>query len=545
MAAIINPILRGFNPDPSIVRAHDDYYIATSTFEWWPGVQIHHSKDLINWELIGHVLTEKRLLDMTGNPNSGGVWAPCLSYADGTFYLVYTDVKSLAGNFKDTHNYVITAKNILGPWSDPVYLNSSGFDPSLFHDEDGHKWLVNMIWDHRKNRNPFHGIVLQEYSELERRLVGEPEIIFRGTHLGCTEGPHIYKRDGWYYLMTAEGGTGYEHAVTMARSRQLKGPYELDPVTPILTSWQTDLRLQKAGHASLVETQTGEWYMAHLCARPIPGERRSPLGRETGLQRCVWNEDGWLRISVSQGSEAASVPSAGTAGPSVCVAGPQLPEQPRVMVPEMDHFDAEQLGVQFAGLREPVDDSWISLRERPGFVRLRGRESLNSQHRQSLIAKRQQSLRCEVETCVEFEPASFQQMAGLIAYYNTKNYYYLRISRDEDLGKCLNILTSDNGQYDEILEQDIVVEGWKSVYLRAQLDGPLLQFLYSKDGVNWKMIVPVLDAGRLSDEACTRFQDGYFTEWGFTGAFLGICVQDLTGQYKHADFDYFAYRNLE
>ncbi|OKP97672.1 glycoside hydrolase family 43 protein [Paenibacillus sp. P46E] len=541
MSVIINPILRGFNPDPSILRVGEDYYIATSTFEWWPGVQIHHSRDLINWELMGHVLTEKRLLDMTGNPNSGGVWAPCLSYNGGVFYLVYTDVKSLAGNFKDTHNYVITAENILGPWSDPVFLNSSGFDPSLFHDEDGHKWLVNMIWDHRKNRNSFHGIVIQEFSESEGKLIGDPEIIFRGSHLGFTEGPHIYKRNGWYYLMTAEGGTGYEHAVTMARSRYLKGPYELDPITPILTSWETDRKLQKAGHASLVETQTGEWYLAHLCSRPIPGERRSPLGRETGLQRCYWSEDEWLRVLVSEVYKEVF----GTSGPSDYVLGPLLPVQSRTVIPELDHFNSEFLNVQYASLREPLDPTWISLRDRPGFLRLRGRESLNSLHRQSLIARRQQSLRCEVETCVEFDPASFQQLAGLIVYYNSKNYFYLRISRDEILGKCLNILSSANGQYDEVLEQDIVIEGWKSVYMKAQIVGSGLQFHYSKDGLHWSPIGSVLDAGRLSDEACSRFQDGYFTDWGFTGTFLGICVQDLTGQSKHADFDYFAYREDE
>ena len=185
MAKIRNPILPGFNPDPSICRVGDDYFIATSTFEWYPGVQIHHSSDLVNWRLVRRPLDRAEQLDMRGNPDSGGIWAPCLSYADGQFWLVYTDVKRLEGNFKDAHNYIVTAPSIEGPWSDRTYVNSSGFDPSLFHDDDGRKWFVNMVWDHRvpppkPRRHPaFAGIALQEWDSWQRRLIGEAEDHFR------------------------------------------------------------------------------------------------------------------------------------------------------------------------------------------------------------------------------------------------------------------------------------------------------------------------------------------------------------------------------
>src|SRR5262245_44417084 len=169
---IHNPILRGFNPDPSIVRVGDDYYIATSTFEWYPGVQIHHSRDLVNWRLITRPLRRAGQLDMRGDPDSCGIWAPCLSYADGKFWLIYTDVKrygraAQAGagggaTMRDTHNYLVTCDTIDGEWSDPIFMNSSGFDPSLFHDDDGRKYFVNMLWDHRPGMNRFGGIVLQE-----------------------------------------------------------------------------------------------------------------------------------------------------------------------------------------------------------------------------------------------------------------------------------------------------------------------------------------------------------------------------------------------
>ncbi|HXI94251.1 MAG TPA: family 43 glycosylhydrolase, partial [Blastocatellia bacterium] len=203
VATIQNPILRGFNPDPSIVRAGDDYYIATSTFEWFPGVQIHHSRDLMHWRLLSRPLNRPSQLNMLGDPDSCGVWAPCLSYDGGLFYLIYTDVKrygrtsqpgGVGAGLRDLHNYLVTCPTIDGQWSDPVYLNSSGFDPSLFHDDDRRKYLVNMLWDHRPGKNRFGGIVLQEYSAAQRKLVGERRNVFTGTSIGFTEAPHLYKR---------------------------------------------------------------------------------------------------------------------------------------------------------------------------------------------------------------------------------------------------------------------------------------------------------------------------------------------------------------
>ncbi|MBL9200909.1 MAG: glycoside hydrolase family 43 protein, partial [Opitutaceae bacterium] len=302
---IRNPILPGFNPDPSIVRVGDDYYIATSTFEWFPGVQIHHSRDLVHWRLLSRPLTRPSQLNMLGDPDSCGVWAPCLTYADGLFWLIYTDVKrygrtSVGGasgaSLRDFHNYLVTCPTIDGEWSDPVYLNSSGFDPSLFHDASGKKYLLNQLWDHRPGKNRFNGIVLQEYSIKERKLIGERKNIFAGTPIWFTEGPHLYQRDGWYHLITAEGGTGWGHAVTMARSRSLFGPYELHPDTYVLTArHRPDAALQRTGHADLVETQNGEIYMVYLCGRPLPNRGRCTLGRETAIQKMSWGADGWLR----------------------------------------------------------------------------------------------------------------------------------------------------------------------------------------------------------------------------------------------------------
>lgn len=521
---IQNPILRGFNPDPCICRVGDDYYIATSTFEWFPGVQIHHSRDLVHWRLLTRVLTRRSQLDMEGNIDSGGVWAPALSWHDGTFYLVYTDVKTRIGAYRDMHNYLVTAPDITGPWSEPVHLNSSGFDPSLFHDDDGRKWLVNMLWDHRKCRNRFAGIVLQEYSPEERRLVGPRHNIYKGTELGWTEAPHLYKRNGWYYLLTAEGATQYGHAVTVARSRNIAGPYETDPENPVLTSRDAPhLALQKAGHGSLVETQTGEWYMAHLCARPTTG-KYCTLGRESALQRCHWTEDGWLRVD-------------GGPHPGERVPAPALAPLPFPPEPEKDDFAGDTLGVHWNTLRIPPEESWLTLRERPGWLRLYGRESMASRHRQSLVARRVQAFRCEAETLVDFEPDHFQQMAGLILYYDTQDFLYVRISRDDDGVKGLNVIESVGGQAGEWFGRDIPLPEGTPVYLKAALDRDKARLYYGLAPDEWKAVGDAADLAHLSDDFPAYIR--------FTGLFAGLCAQDLAGTRKHADFDYFLYRELD
>lgn len=525
MKSISNPVLRGFNPDPSIIRVGDDYYIATSTFEWFPGVQIHHSKDLIHWRVLARPLNRKSQLNMLGNGNSDGIWAPCLSYDNGLFYLIYTDVKSHKGAFKDTHNYLVTAADIEGPWSEPVYLNSSGFDPSLFHDDDGRKWLLNMLWDFRKGKNKFGGIVIQEYSQAEERLVGSATTIFVGTDIGFTEGPHVYKRDSYYYLVMAEGGTRYQHAVTVARSTSLLGPYEVDPLNPMLTSsGKAGLELQKAGHASLVETQNGEWYMAHLCARPADGHHCT-LGRETALQKCYWDDKGWLRLE------------GGGNSPSATVQAPVLPPYPFAPVPERDDFDELHLRGDWNTLRIPPDSSWLSLSERPGFLRLRGMESLSSLHRQSLVARRQQAFHIEAETLLDYEPGNFQQMAGLILYYDTEDYVYLRVTHHEELGRVLGIIHTARGVYDEPLTEEVVLPQSGTVKLKAVVQRERLQFYYAAGGSDWSLIGGTMNILHLSDETSTALR--------FTGTFTGICAQDLGGTRKHADFDYFIYREKE
>ena len=201
MLQIKNPVLPGFNADPSIIRVDDTYYIANSTFEWFPGVRLHESKDLVHWNLLPSALSTTTLLDMKGNPSSGGIWAPDLSYADGKFWLIYTDVKVTEGPFKDMINYLTTAEDIRGPWSDPIRVNGVGFDASLFHDDDGRKYLVQQTWDHREYHHAFDGITVTEFDTDTMKLKPETaRTIYAGTDVKLVEGPHLYKINGYYYL---------------------------------------------------------------------------------------------------------------------------------------------------------------------------------------------------------------------------------------------------------------------------------------------------------------------------------------------------------
>ncbi len=534
---IRNPILPGFNPDPSILRVGDDYYIATSTFEWYPGVQIHHSRDLVHWRLLTRPLRRASQLNMLGDPDSCGIWAPCLSYDGGLFYLVYTDVKrygrttqagSTGASLRDLHNYLVTSPHIDGEWSDPVYLNSSGFDPSLFHDDDGRKYVVNMLWDYRPGKNRFAGIVLQEYSA-GAGLVGPLHNIFQGTSIGFTEGPHLYKRNGYYYLLTAEGGTGFGHAVTMARSRALTGPYELHPETYVLTArHRPDAILQRAGHADLVETQNGETYMVHLCGRPLPNRGRCTLGRETAIQRMTWGADGWLRTAAGDGVPQVDVPA------------PNLPPSPFAAGPAREDFDGSELPPSFQWLRSPFPAELFSLTPRPGHLRLYGRETIGSLFRQALVARRQQAHCYSASALLDFEPEDYHQMAGLVCYYNSFKFHYLFVSRDESVGRHLRVMSCIPDQVQtDAFTAPVPIPGGEPVELRVEVDFERLYFAWRLRGGEWRRLPEQFDASILSDEAGPP---GYPN---FTGAFVGMCCQDGSGKGRAADFDWFEYRERE
>lgn len=520
---IQNSILKGFNPDPSFIFVDDTYYIATSTFEWNPGVQIHFSKDLANWETIG-ALEEKRLLNLTGIPSSGGIWAPCLSYnqQEKLFYLVYTNFKSsYQMPFRDMDNFVVTAESIHGPWSDPVLLNCIGYDPFIFHDDDGKSYITNMIWDYRQAdaKSKSTGIILQEYDRKTKRLIGEIHTIFKGTELGWTEGPNLYKRNGYYYLLTAEGGPHYEHASTLIRSRSIFGPYEMHPNKYLMTSAGSDCTLQKAGHASICENADGRWYLAHLCARPVK-DGKCIMGRETAIQEVEWRDDNWLYLKN------------GTLNPyDFYLVDGEIPiaEQSNVLYT----FENEDFRKDFLTLREPYSADRFSVNDREGYLRIYGKESVNSVIEQAIICRRQSAMSFEAKTILSFSPENYCQMAGLLYKYNESNQFYCFMTYDEQKHvKVLSIYQADRGQY-KLLEADrqpIIVS--EEVCLKLSVNKEKGQFSYSIDGQNFCPVGDVFDTTVCSDE----------NAWGFTGTMVGMACQDLSLHKHHADFKMFEYR---
>ncbi|MDP4507157.1 glycoside hydrolase family 43 protein [Nonomuraea turcica] len=497
--AIRNPVLPGFHPDPSILRVGADYYLATSTFEWYPGVRVHHSRDLVNWRPLGGILTDHRLLDLAGVPDSGGIWAPDLTYANGLFHLVYGVMDNYAHGYKDIANYLITAPSIEGPWSDPVRLPGRGFDSALFHDDDGTTYLLNMVFDSR----PGHGFAGIELQELNGGAgAGKPRIILENRNV--TEGPHIYKIDGWYYLMVAEGGTGYEHGASVLRSRTLDGPYEPDPAGPMFTSrHDPTLELQKAGHGCLVRTQDGEWYVAHLAARPHTQRGRCVLGRESAIQRVEW-VDGWPRVA--------------GAVPAVEVPAPALPPHPWQAV------DLEPAEHHWSTLRRPASPDWVSFDG--DRVTITGGQSPYGLRAPSLLARRVTSTTCTFQASLTFEPDSVHQSAGITAYYNSRNWYHLALTTDG-----LILTGSDRGT------RTVHFTGEPATRLGVEFDGPVLRF--SADG---RPIPVELDATTLSDENADEIIDGQIRSFGFTGAFVGLWVQDLAGEACRATFSDVTYQ---
>lgn len=539
---IQNPILPGFHPDPSIFRWEDCYYIVNSSFEWFPGMPIYRSYDLKNWELYTHSITRASQADIVGVGSAQGVWAPSMSYNPDTkkFYITYSIVRSNANNNFDVDNYVIEADDIAGPWSDMHYMNSGGFDPSLFHDDDGRSYVVNLEWDYRQGYEHPGVIVMQEYDVKNHKLLGKLAVVSKGaTDRGCLEGPNLFKKNGFYYLTTAEGGTGYGHAVVMARSENVWGPYMGSPYNPVLTSqpndfaergcldsakpWQynPDSYLQKSGHGNVVETTSGEVYMSHHSSRPFSPELRSPLGRETMIQKCVWTEDNWIKLDREDNVAQEQVQE------------PNLPAHP--FEPKSDAIYKEEDGKKVPAddcytLREPFSEDWIKFDD-DGAILMRGRESLFSPFNQSILAKVVTSFNFDAVVKMTYTPDYFLHMAGLTNYYNSSAFYYLRIYDSASLGgKTIGIFKSEEGIKTEFLEERVFIgDDDRPIYLKSQVRERALQYFYSFDGENWTTVGPVLDASTLSDEYAH----------GFTGSFVGITAQDLYTKSKWCKFDEF------
>ena len=515
---ISNPILPGFYPDPSICKKDDYYYIATSSFQWCPGIPIHRSKDLRNWEFVSHALTKTSQADLSRIGDSYGIWAPDISFANGKFWIIYTVVSALFNDLCIDNNYLMTAENIEGPWSEPVHLNSTGFDPSIFHDNDGKKYIVNMLRNNTPRIDLFGGILVQEYDHETKKVIGEPVNIFKGSGLQATEAPHIFKRNDFYYLLVAEGGTGYSHAVTFARSKNLFGPYEVHPENPVLTAKNKNTKLQKSGHADVVKITENEWAMVYLASRPI--DKKCMLGRETAIQKIIWHDDDWPRTETN-GDPEDLVPDFGL---------PDSPVQPEITT---DNFNSEILNPFWLTPRFHIS-KWADLTSLPGSLRIHALPA-NLFHIEpvSFLARRVRHHKFKAETIMEFTPEKKMQHAGLVCYYDCKHWYYLskHFSHNGEIILSIWIVDSNLNKHERISETKI--KNNRKLILSVECDSKFLQFYWAYENEKLNPIGTKLDALILSDDYVGEKYSG------FTGAFVGMAASDKFSTGIFADFNYF------
>lgn len=540
-----NPVLPGFNPDPSIICVEDVYYMAVSTFEWFPGIKLYRSHDLAHWEQCGYALTRADQLDLSGVATAQGVWAPCLTYnaQQKRFYLSFSVMFSMKEQHFDLNNYYVTSDDIEGEWSSARYLNSSGFDPSFFHDDNGQIWVTNLEWESRQGYQHPGRIIVQEFDPQQQQLTGPVfNLGYGGTQRGCAEGPHIYKRQGYYYLMTAEGGTGYGHAVVMQRSRSVTGPYQSDPQHVVLTSHPEEFDelgddesvklhrfdpnriLQKSGHGCLVETPQGESYVVHLCARPLLPSPYCTLGRETAIQHCRWSDDGWLRLA-SGGIEAQlqiDLPVA-----------QRLPILPYKVGRE--DFSAPRLPHDYQSYRLPLDSSVLQIGENG--LTLRGQGSLFSGRHLSLVARRLNHFQADIETELSFTPQHYFDSAGLTLYYCADNFIYLRVYYSEAVQQvCVGVTTSIDGKKTEHKAYRSPINNPQQLKLRVQVRHNKATLHFAEQGQSLQQIGEAFSMETLSDEY------GYQK---FTGTFVGMFCEDYHRQQNQARFHYLDYAPIE
>lgn len=513
-----NPILPGCYPDPSICRAGDDYYLVTSTFEYFPGLPIFHSRDLSHWHQIGHVLDRPSQLPLDGIRPSGGLYAPTIRYAAGTFYVINT----LVDGGTKSGNFVVTTTDPAGPWSEPYWLEAApGIDPSLFFDDDGRVWYVGSRMATHSQYEGHTEIWLQEFDLQAMRLIGEPQVIWDGAVKGATwaESPHLYKIEGRYYLLASEGGTAHEHAVAVARSESVTGPYRGNPRNPILTHRHLGLDhpIVGTGHADLVDTPAGEWWMVLLAMRPYGGYFYN-LGRETFLAPVRW-EEGWPVVSPGSGRVEFTYPA------------PDLPEQRWPSTPACDHFESQTLALHWNFLRTPRDDFW-SLSERPGCLRLRLRPPrLSEAANPSFVGRRQQHIHFAARAALEFIPQNRHECAGLALVQNPDFHFLFVVTQTN--ATVVRLIQRARGE-ERVLAEQAVSAG--RLYFKVEAHEQDYSFYVATAPEAWQLVAGKVDGRILSTPVAG----------GFVGAYIAMYASS-NGQASTtmADFDWFEYIGLD
>ena len=481
-----NPIIPGFNPDPSICRVGDDFYLVTSTFEFFPGVPIYHSKNLINWKLINHCLTTDTQLPLQGAVVSKGIYAPTLRYHNGVFFMTTTNV-SCGGNF------IVHTNDIYGEWSEPVYIDQGGIDPSLFWDDDV-CYFVSNLSDDPADKQAIYVCEIDPFT-------GEKFTRSRCISLGCggryPEAPHIYKENGYYYLMLAEGGTEYGHMVTMQRARDIYGPYEKCPHNPILSHRDTPGPIQATGHADIIEDQNGNWWLVCLAIRPVGDMLLHHIGRESFLAPVTW-KDGW--------------PIVGNNGTiDFEMEGPLPGPAPTPVSHDFeDSFDKDKLDLRWSFVRNPIRECYRLEKGRLNLIG--GQDDLSTNcGNPTMIAARQQEFDMEVTANIEGEIQNGQR-SGLSAFYNSDYHYDILITNDEGQHcVCLRKRVADI----DVVVASHVIEYNGSIRFKIVSNAEWYTFFYENDG-------SFVELGRGKTSLLATEITHPMT---FTGTFLGIFTE--------------------
>ena len=515
----MNPILPGFYPDPSICRVNDDYYLVTSTFAYFPGVPIFHSRDLVHWNQIGNILERKEQLPLVNAETSEGIFAPTLRCHDGTFYMITTNVTPT----NDINNFIVTATDPAGPWSDPYPLDSAGIDPSLFFDDDGKCYYCGT--QNRREGSRYFGdneIYIQELDLNTMKLVGESYPAWHGALRGVEwpEGPHIYKKDGYYYLLISEAGTGHNHAVSIARSKSLTEPFTGHKANPIFTHRHLGYHypIVNVGHPDIVETQNGEWWMVCLASRPRGGYYRN-LGRETYLVPFIW-EDGWPVINPGKGILEDTFPM------------PNLPAHEAKEIPAKEDFDTDTLPLHFMYLRNPKEENY-SLTNRPGYLEMKlDADTLSTKGTPSYVCQRQLSFDFTAETKLSFSPAVENEQAG-IAIYQSQSFNYQLLAGKKGDATVLSLVKTERDEV-TVLKEEILDALYPDLTLRITENEQDLTFAYSVDGKSEKILADKVDARILSTDVAG----------GFVGNTIGLYATSNGEESSTvAAFDYFLYED--
>lgn len=513
----LNPILAGFYPDPAITRVGPDYYLVNSTFVYFPGIPVFHSRDLVNWTQIGNVIDRPTQLNFDSLGISRGVFAPTIEHHGKTFYVLNTCV-DCGGNF------IVTATNPAGPWSDPIWLREvDGIDPSIFFDDDGKTYVLNNgapigtpLYDGHR------AIWIQEFDLAAMKTIGPRTLIVNGgVDLSkkpiWIEGPHLFRKDGHYYLTAAEGGTAEGHSQVVLRSDNVRGPFVPFAGNPILTQRHLPrsraFPVTSAGHANLIETVNGDWWAIFLATRPYAGDMYN-IGRETFLMPVRW-ENGWPIIT----ADTQAVPYVHAKPKLATQSEPRIPTHGNFKV--RDDFTKPELEPYWNMIRTPRE-RWYDFASTPGWLTLRARhEDIAKKAQPSFIGRRQQHGVASATTMMRYVPSLPGDKAGLTAFQNDDFYYFLAVTLvdgkptiqlEERAGKATDNATR------VVASAPLTPSSTGNVYLKISVRGGQIDFHYSQKPNAWTLLKGGLDATILSTKVATGFVGTMFGLYAYSAA---------------------------